>query len=105
MINWDKVVQGPLMGVFGEAVRFMPFGGTPFNTSGVFDEAYRDVELAGGMGVTTEQPMLGVRLSTFPASPAQDDLLTILRTGETFKVKEVRPDGHGWAKLMLNLAS
>lgn len=103
MIDWDGKVLGPVMGVFGEAATYAPSVGAPFTVWGVYDEAYRDVDLSGGMGVTSAQPVLGVRLSQFLVAPQQDDVLTILRTNETFRVKEVRSDGHGGAKLMLNL--
>ena len=103
MIDWDKALLKPLMSVFGESITYSPAIGSAFPISGIFDEAYHDVDLAGGMGVTSAQPVVGVRLSEFLTQPQQDDVLTVIRTGETFKVKEVRIDGHGSAKLMLNL--
>lgn len=103
MIDWDAAVLGPLNGVFGESAWYMPATTRPLPITGIFDEAYRDIDLAGGMGVSTTQPVLGVQLSQFPELPEQGDRLTIARTKETFIVKEVRPDGHGAAKLMLNL--
>lgn len=103
MIDWDSAVLGPVMGVFGEAVRFMPATTRPTSITGVFDEAYVEVDPTGGMGVISARPVLGVRLSQFVTPPLQGDRLTIVRTGETFIVNEVRPDGHGAAKLMLNL--
>jgi hypothetical protein len=103
MIDWDKVVVGPVTGVFGEAVRFMPATTRPIPITGVFDEAYVEVDPTGGMGMTSARPVLGVQLSQFLALPLQGDRLTIVRTGETFIVNEVRSDGHGAAKLMLNL--
>lgn len=102
MIDWDAHVLAPLEGVFGEAVTYTPAVGLPFQISGVFDEAYREVELAGGLGMTSEMPVLGVRLSQFSVAPKQGDQLTIQRTAATYAVKEVRQDGHGAAKLMLN---
>ena len=105
MINLDKNVLGPLMSVFGEPVTYIPAIGIPFGISGVFDEAYHEVDLASGIGITTDMPVLGVQLSMFPAQPRQGDQITVTRLGATFVVKEVRPDGHGWAKLMLNYLS
>lgn len=117
MIDWDSLVLGPCMGVFGEPVDYAPAAGTPtFRVSGVFDEAYRSIapmgdgpfpssELSalGAPGaITAEMPVLGVQLSAFPVPPVQGDLLTIVRTSESYVVKEVQPDGHGWAKLLLN---
>jgi hypothetical protein len=105
MIDWDKVVVGPTTGVFGEPVHYMPAAAAPFDIVGVYDDAYVEVDPAGSMGVTSARPVLGVQLSAFPSPPLQSDRLTIVRTGEAFFVKEVRPDGHGAAKLMLSLDS
>lgn len=105
MIDWDTAVLAPTNAVFGESVLYAPAAGGSFTISGVFDEAYRSVELIDGdIGVPSVGPVLGVRLAEFPAAPAQGDRLTILRTGIAYTVREPRPDGHGAAKLMLNVA-
>lgn len=103
MIDWDKAVVGPLTGVFGEPVLYLPATTAPLDIVGIYDDAYVEVDPAGGMGITSAKPVLGVQLSQFPFPPEQDDRLVIIRTSETFYVKEVRPDSHGAAKLMLNL--
>jgi len=107
-IDWDKVLLGPLEGVFGEgdqaggSVMFYPQIGTPYAVDGVFDAAYRDVNLVDSMvDANTTQPVLGIRLAIFRAEPLQDDQVYIPSTGNMYLVKEVRPDSHGWAKLML----
>lgn len=106
MIDWDKVVIGPVMGVFGEPVMFRPVVGAPFPISGLFHEAYVSVDLAGGPGVTSVAPALGVRLAEFSTPPLQKDRVSITATalhgGGTYAVKEVRPNGIGGALLMLN---
>ena len=104
MIDWDKAVLGPVHGVFGEPVIFMPSMGSPFPIDGVFDRAYLSVSpLGDGTMMTAAMPVLGVRLALFPpgAPPIQHDKLQILSTGATYRVKEVQPDGHGEAKLLL----
>jgi predicted permease len=105
VIDWDKNVLAPLENVFGEPVQYTPAVGTAFQVTGIFDEAYKEVDLAGGMGVTTVMPVVGVRLSQFSNLPKQGDQLTILRTAATYAVKEVRPDSHGSVLLMLNYVS
>ncbi len=102
MIDWDKAVLAPVMAVFGEQVTYMPAGGAPFMITGVFDAQYKGVDFAGGMDVQTDMPVLGIRLAEFPVIPRQKDQLRIERTGELFAVREVQPDGHGAAKLLLN---
>lgn len=105
MINWDTVVLGPLHMVFAEPVTFVPAVGAPLAIAGVFDEAYREVDLAGGMAVTTEHPLLGVRVSAFPTLPLQGDQVIVPSRNKTYVIREVQIDGHGSAKLLLNEAA
>lgn len=104
MIDWDSLVLGPCMATFGEPVTYTPAAGVAFAITGVFDAQYADVVVADGLPITSNMPVLGVQLSQFATSPQQGDTLTIASTSQTFVVKEVRPDGHGSAKLMLNQA-
>jgi hypothetical protein len=103
-IDWNAVVIGPLMGVFGESVTYTPRGGAAFQITGVFDDAYlKEVMFEDATsGVTTVSAVLGVQLSQFSATPAQNDSLTIASTGATYLVREVRTDSRGGAKLMLS---
>ena len=107
MIDWDAVVIGPLQGIFGEPATFIPVAGLPFAITGVFDKAFHKESLFedGSVGVTTESPVLGVQLSQFPSNPLQNDRVTVASVNTTFAVREVRIDGHGGAKLILNKVS
>jgi len=106
MIDWDNLLSGPVMGVFGESAVFQPVVGTPFPISGTFHEAYKSLDLAGGTGMTTEAPAIGVLLSDFSAAPKQKDRVVIsataLHSGGTYVVKEVQLNGIGGALLLLN---
>ena len=102
MVDWDSLVLGPLQSVFGEPITFLPAVGAPVAATGVFDEAYHEVDLAGGMAVTTEHPVLGIQVSAFPSLPLQGDRVTIASRGKTYVIREVQIDGHGAAKLLLN---
>jgi len=105
-VNWDAMVLGPLMGVFGEPATYLPAAGGSYLITGVFDEAYRELELIdGASAITTELPVLGVRLAAFPVPPVQNDRVSVASVNTTYVVREVRPDGHGYAKLMLNFVS
>jgi hypothetical protein len=111
-IDWDALVLTPVMAVFGEGdpadpstlPLYTPVGRAPFRlASAVFDREYLDVTLFDdGSQNTTSRPVLGVRLALFEVPPVQNDLVLIPSVGITYIVKEVRPDGHGAAKLMLN---
>lgn len=90
--------------------------GTPYTATGVFDEEYVEVTPDGrgpfpsteslnygaAGGITEARPVFGVQLSAMQTAPQQGDQLTI--DGTTYVVREVQADGHGWAKLLLNLA-
>lgn len=104
-INWDATVIGPLMGIFGVPATYQPPGGVPFDVSVIYDEAYQELaSLDDGSDLTIETPVAGIQLSAFQVQPEQGGRLTITGTGETFLVKQVRPDSRGGAKLMLNYA-
>lgn len=109
MIDWNAVVLAPVMGVFGERVRYMPANGAPFDTThSVFDDGFQEVDPLGSPGVLSSHPVLGIQLSEFPAGfdakEAQGDIFTVLRTGVTYIVKSGEPDSHGHALLRANLA-
>jgi hypothetical protein len=116
-VDWDRLVIGPTVHIFGDRVLFNS-GEHFFEIVGVFDEAYLELTPLGRGGddtesfalgspgaITSERPVLGIQLSQFPREPKQHDTLEIMEgahRGERFQVKEVRPDGHGGAKLLLN---
>jgi hypothetical protein len=119
-VDWDALVIGPTVAEFGIAATYRSQSAS-FPITGVFDEAYLELTPFGRGGlidaegfnlgapgsITTEMPVLGVQLSQFPAPPEQADTLFIppclANPGGTYVVKEIRSDGHGWAKLLLNL--
>ena len=109
MIDWDAVLLAPVMREFGDGTAsdpstlpvYMPAGGMPFALAdAVFDRAYSEVTIEGEAS-TTRRPCLGVRLALFAVDPAQNDKVSIPSAPGTFIVKDVQPDGHGHAKLML----
>lgn len=111
-IDWDAVVLGPLERVFGEAdkaggpIMYYPYGGEPYPIDGVFDEAWRDLNMGDPMvAANTTYPVLGVRLAAFRRQPQQDDELYIPRAGKRYLVVEVMPDSHGSAMLKLGAMS
>ena len=107
MIDWDRLVGTPTVAIFGQPVAYTSTaGGALFPITGVYDEAYTELApLNAGEGgepsfISTTRPVLGVQLGQFLVPPAQGDSLVV--GGTQFWVREVRPDGHGHAKLMLN---
>lgn len=106
MIDWDRMVNGPVQAQFGEPAQFLPAAGAAFGINGTFHEAYKAVDLVGGTGLTTEMPALGVQLFEFEVPPRQKDRVVITPTklhgGGTYVVKEVQSNGVGLAILLLN---
>jgi hypothetical protein len=112
-VDWDTLLIGPTVACFGVPVTYTTPALT-FPIVGVFDEAYKELVVIAardshsfsdemlGSAITAERPVLGVQLSQFPPGndPAQSDTLVV--RGALYIVKEVRPDGHGWARLLLN---
>lgn len=105
-IDWDAKVGTPTTKIFGVdgGAKFKPAAGGSFDIIGVFDEGYRETVVIDNVAQTTDAtPVLGVPLSQFAAlgapAPAQDDVIIV--KAEQFLIKEVRPDSHGHAKLML----
>ena len=112
MIDFDTLVNAPCMQVFGEAAVHTAPGYLSQAVTGVFDEAYLAVTPLGDVGrdigmpadINEKQPMLGVRLAQFVRPPQQGDAIKIVRTNTVYIIREVQPDGHGAAKLLMNLA-
>jgi hypothetical protein len=107
-IDWDALVVGPLIGVFGEPVTYTPKGGSPFALQAVFDQGYKSLDLLGAddPGLSTANPVAGVRVSDFPSPvfPTQGDSVRVAQDGVLYLVMNVEPDGKGGAKLELNVA-
>lgn len=103
MVDWDNLVHGPVLGVFGEAARvqYTPAAGAPFFVDAIFDEGARPIQIVTGPEVNEVAPTLGIRLSQFPAGfdarNAKGD--SFLARGVTYVVKDGKPDSHGWAIL------
>ena len=107
MIDFDALVLVPSMATFGEtnqgfpAVVYTPANGSPYSVSGIFDPSYKEIKFGrDGEPVTVTMPVLGVKLSDFVLLPKQGD--GIQARGTNYVIREVRVDGHGGAKLMLN---
>ncbi|PXX49376.1 head-tail joining protein [Aquitalea magnusonii] len=106
MIDWDKQVLGPVIGVFGEPAEITPQSGSPYSVSGVFDEAYKAVDgFSGVESITSVCPVFGIQASACPARPQQGDAVTIIRLGITYLIRDIHDDGHGHLKLLMNYAS
>lgn len=96
----DRAVQAHL----GGSVTYAPTVGQPVTVKGVFDEAYERVD-GFGSGVSSSGPAVHVTLADLPSDPATDVEALITINGQSYKAREVKPDGMGGAMLLLHRAA
>jgi hypothetical protein len=120
-IDFDALVLGPCIGIFGQPAIYMPGTGGTVGVAGVFDEAFLETKFEGEAPVSNARPMLGVRASMFPGTlPVRGELFQIggtingaapLGVGVTMTggaywsvIEPPHADGHGHLKIFLMLA-
>ncbi len=96
-----KAMSAIVLTTFGEPVVFHLEGQSASLASrGVFTAAHQEVDASTGVAVSSVQPVLEVRQADLPATPTEGDAVTV--QGVLYLIVEVRPDGHGFLKLMLH---
>ena len=106
-IDFDRLVLGPCMDTFGIDVSYQPVGASaPVHIKACFDATAHQISFDhDDAPVSTNKPVLGVRLSDFAQlstlapCPGQGDLVEI--DGVFYQVKDINPDGVGHARLGL----
>lgn len=114
-IDWDGLVLGPIMDIFGDGQAddpstwplYMPVGGAAFRLAGAVFDRETLIVTTGDEGTEniSRMPVIGVRDALVIAGcgrvSQQGDKITIPSVGFTFIVREPHPDGHGHSKLLL----
>jgi len=96
-----RSVSSAVLATFGEPVVFHLEGqAEALPGRGVFSAAHQEVDTSTGVPVSSVQPVLEVRQADLPATPTEGDAVTV--QGVLYLITEVRPDGHGFIKLMLH---
>ena len=96
-----RAMSSIVLTTFGEPVVFHLEGqAAPIDGAGVFSATHQEVDASTGVPVSMVQPVLEVRLADLPAKPTEGDAVTV--QGVLYLIVEVRPDGHGFLKLMLH---
>ena len=96
-----QAMSAIVLTTFGEPVVFHLEGqGMPIDSTGVFTAQHQAVDASTGVAVSTVQPVLEVRQADLPALPTEGDAVTV--QGVLYLIVDVRPDGHGFLKLMLH---
>ena len=125
-LDWSGLTA-PCTQLLGQPALYAPAVGGGTAIIGVFDAAYKEVLLdREGAPMNSVSPVLGMQPGDLPAPPAKGDQLIIVANpglytvsagrlylassgtavsnpaGKLYTVKDVRPDSHGGAILMLN---
>lgn len=110
-MSWDDLTDGIMEcaeDVFGSLVTYEPkAGGTFEDMTMIFDDEHEIIDLDGDeAGVSSVQPMLGVRMQSFRAivgaDPLQEDELVVQKTGQRYQVVDVMQDGQAAWTLVLH---
>ena len=110
MIDFDKFVDNPAVGVFAINVTYSPLVSQPgvpaFAARGVFSSTDLDVELQDGAIYSDQQTNLGIRLAEFASKPTEGDEVTITdprhpANGRQFWIGDLDEDGQGGGRLLL----
>ena len=96
-----KALSSAVLTTFGEPVVFHIEGqAEALQGCGVFTAMHQDVDASTGVPVSMVQPVLEVRQTDLPVIPTEGDAVTV--QGVLYLIVDVRPDGHGFLKLMLH---
>ena len=96
-----QALSAIVLTTFGEPVMFHLEGQTaPIESTGVFTAAHMEADASTGVAVSTVQPLLEVVAANLPGPPTEGDAVTV--RGVLYLIVDVRPDGHGFLKLMLH---
>lgn len=107
MVDFDSL-NVAINGAFGEPLSYQPAaGGQLLSLSGVFVDAYKRAfeNGEGGVGWTTTAPSVGVRAADLPTPPQKNDVVTRIKTGQTYLVFDKHSDGLGWLNIILKATS
>ena len=106
-LDFAALVLGPAMAVFADPIVLTPTASLPgapaYAARGVFAQKPVQVQVEGGGFMSDVQPTLGIALSDFPTPPKQGD--SFVRTGITWFVWDIVPDGQGGADLTIKETS
>ena len=96
-----QALSAIVLTTFGEPVVFHLEGQTaPIESTGVFTAMHQAIDASTGVAVSTVQPLLEVVAANLPGPLTEGDAVMV--RGVLYLIVDVRPDGHGFLKLMLH---
>ena len=96
---------GCIIGTVGERVRVTACDKRfpPFDLNGVYDDNFKFIDPETENLVSSNEPMVGIRMSDLPKPLHAGDLIYIYSEQISYKVVNVTEDGQGGAVLKLHL--
>ncbi|WP_158812058.1 hypothetical protein [Beijerinckia sp. L45] len=103
MIDFSRLVLKPCMTAFAQPIVINPVksqpGAVPYAARGVWSFKMVEIPTAQGDYISTNTPVIGIRVSEFAAPPLQDDQITT--GGVTYVVNDTILDAQGGSDLLL----
>lgn len=95
------LAQRAALAAFGQAAT-VEIDGRAHAVAGIFHAAHALVEVVQDAAYSTVRPVLLVRADDLPQTPAEGDAASV--AGSRWRIVDVRPDGLGMLKLVLQAA-
>lgn len=93
MIDFDKLLNTPIISAFGEQFRVVTTKGTTISLTGIFDIPTLLVDAGGFAQVSTANPTLFIKLKDYKKQiPTEGDIITRRSTKKTYKINSVDID-------------
>jgi len=101
--NLVKRLLGHATRILGEEIEFRYKDGGSKKIKAIFDNEWEQVDPDTERVVSSNQPILGVRLSDLKREPTTGDSILILRDQKEYIIQDTREDGQGGVSLFLRL--
>ena len=101
--NLVQRVLGIATRVLGEPVQYQHQSGAVSSIQAIFDNEWQQVDPDTERVVSSNQPVIGIKLSDLLVYPKVGDLIIVIDDIKNFIVQDVREDGQGGASLFLRL--
>jgi hypothetical protein len=108
-IDFDALVNTPIVGMFGEPALVQRPGFDDITVNGVFDSRYFALDDQGQIGASALVTTFGFRIRDIDPRPL--GLLYLVPSNTTFtirrviyKLSDIKPDSEGWATAILERA-
>lgn len=101
-MSWQETARrmvGTCTRIFGEQVTYLPRAGGSITLLGVFNDAWQEVDPDSGAVISSNRPVIGIRLADLSAAPTAGDRVRV--RGIEYLVKDSQRDGEAGAILML----